>query len=51
MKTNKGYASGVRIAVNTKNPVIITITIRYINDVRIIDNINDYNNNNNNDLT
>jgi hypothetical protein len=47
----QGCAGGVRIAVNTKNPVTITMTIRRADDVRIVDNTNDYNNDNNNDLT
>jgi hypothetical protein len=45
----QGCAGGVRIVVNTKNPVIIIMTIRYTDDICIVDNINDYNNNNNND--
>jgi len=45
----QGCAGSVRIAVNIKNPVIITMTIRRADDVRIVDNTNDYNNDNNND--
>jgi hypothetical protein len=47
----QGCAGGVRIAVNTKNPVTIIMTIRRTNDIYIVDNTNDYNNNNNNNLT
>jgi len=46
----QGCTNGVYIAVNIKNLIIIIITIKYIDDIYIVDNTNNYNNNNNNDL-